>query len=342
MPLQLNVAKNVRKNPTRKATGFSLESSDLLVDNKCENDSFFQELICTTFCVIGLLALDFLFYGFLVPLVAIFIAGKFLYLTDINIGSIGETMLVVFVVFCILSAVFKGRQESFFWRQFLGGENHFKLILMIRDAANTATIVYLLYRLLHTLQQVIYDQALLPRNLHEGVLYVTLSPYFDDQALETSMNIKPSYREDYRNPYDVLNEWVDEDPLSTLFAWIGSWFWGQGSPQLNVSYDGYVQLVRLKSMAIHGAELILCVAQLTSAITKLMYFTSLFNYQRAMTLFIEMQQNGDFSNCEGLEVIEEVGETEIFSDAGNQIETVHVYQNAKSTSVHPTPHQINA
>jgi len=281
--------------------------------SRTNDDSFFPVW------VIYFLALDFVLY-FLIPIAAIFIQGTFLYLTNINIGAIGEILLIVFVTFFISSTVFKGRLESYFCPHILGGDHQFTRILLIRDVVNTASIAYFGYKLLRTIQ-IISGHELLSRNLHEGVLFVALDPFFDRNTLE-SLNIKLSYSQDCRNYNDLWKEWNDQ---SAWFKFVN----GEESV-----WKKFLNLIKLKMMARLGAELITYFAQLTTAITKLIYFTSLFNYQRAMNIFIQMKQNGQFpiEQLKKNETETDEGEVEDLPDAGNQVEVVEVYQNPSARS----------
>jgi len=278
--------------------------------------------------VICFLAVDFILYGFLIPIAAIYIEGTFLYLTNINIGAIGEILLVAFVTFLILSTVFKGQQEFYFWSRFFGGGHQFTRILLIRDVANTASIVYFAYNVFWTIQIICSQELeLLSRNLHEGVLFAALHPYFDEDALE-NLHIKPSYRQDYRNPEDIFKELKDKSDQN---PWFLVWTLFKVVNDMDSAVKEFQNLYKLKMMAHHGAVLITYIAQLTAAITKLIYFTSLFNYQRAMNIFTQMKQNGQFPIEELKKNESETdGEVEDVPNAGNRVEIVEGYQNSST------------
>lgn len=174
------------------------------------------------------------------------------------------------------------------------------MIWQIRDAYNTVTIGYLTYQLLGVIQRIIRDRGMISHNLHEGVLYAALTPFLDDETLEKRLNILPSYHENYLNPmledWTMIPEHFEDTPwlLRILYNFWGMCFSAFDPSQPNESEIQH--LMHVRSKAIRGAELLLTVAQLTAAVTKLMYFTSLYNYERAMNIFLSMQRDGEFDD----------------------------------------------
>lgn len=128
------------------------------------------------------------------------------------------------------------------------------------------------------MQNCFHHGGLREKHLHEGLIFVCLSPILNRDFLE-ELNIKPLHRDE---PLDATN-----DNEASWFDGIRDYFF----QSMDTKNQNHLYMERVR--AIDGAQFLFVAAALTAAITKLIYFNSLFSYSRAMQIFIKMERNGD-------------------------------------------------
>jgi hypothetical protein len=169
----------------------------------------------------------------------------------------------------------------------------------------------LCYKLLKIIQIIIEDKGMISQNLHQGILFVTLRRFVkDEDILERDYSIRPMYHPRYYNPNFEKNPFPREAFLADIHKSPIFTFWHAFLNMFGLNYNNSyeevqddmsddIRVLRIRTQAIHGAEFLLVTAQLVAALTKLMYFNSLYAYHRSMDIFVSMQEDGELDSPQG-------------------------------------------
>lgn len=125
-------------------------------------------------------------------------------------------------------------------------------------------------------------------------MFVTLRPFFDDIYLEHELHVRPLVHPEYSGLLGLQHQY-SEVIEGTFLHNAYRWFCSLIGHEINIfEQESKIEwLIRRRDKAILSAEFLIAVAQLTAAITKLIYFNSLYAYHRAMNIFINMQRDGE-------------------------------------------------